>query len=96
MIRGNTVGSLALRANWNQEDPRMADYIIGKETVHEAMAAAQQHSANLENPHGVTLQQLGAAAEDHSHTAAEVGAVTEAQVLEIVQNQLGVIEHGTY
>ena len=96
MIRGNTVGSLAQRANWNQEDPRMADYIIGRETVNAAMAQAQQHSADRENPHAVTCQQLGAAVENHSHTAAQVGAVTEAQVREIVNDQLGVIEHGTY
>ena len=33
MIRGNTVGSSTPRSNWNQENPRKADYIIGRENV---------------------------------------------------------------
>ena len=32
-IRGNTVGTTMPRANWNQDDPKKADYIIGKESV---------------------------------------------------------------
>lgn len=41
-IRGNTVGNLAPRSNWNQSDPTKADYIIGKEYVDEAIEHAQQ------------------------------------------------------
>ena len=33
MIRGNTVGSTALRANLRQEDPKRVDYILGREDV---------------------------------------------------------------
>ena len=33
MIRGNTVGSTALRANFHQQDPKKADYIMGREDV---------------------------------------------------------------
>lgn len=32
-IKGNTVGNLAPRANWAQEDPDQADFILGKEIV---------------------------------------------------------------
>lgn len=35
---------------------------------------AYDHISRSDNPHGVTYQQVGAAAEDHTHTAAEVGA----------------------
>ena len=47
-----------------------------------AQTAADQHSADKENPHGVT--------------AAQIGAMTEAQVRSIVAEELGVIENGTY
>ena len=100
IIRGNTVGTTALRADWNETNETKSSFISGKAAVDAAIGAARQeaarHSADRENPHAVTCQQLGAAAEIHSHTAAQVGAVTEAQVLQILQNQLGVIENGTY
>ena len=32
-IRGNTVGTTMPRSNWNQNDPKKADYIVGKENV---------------------------------------------------------------
>lgn len=35
---------------------------------------AYDHISNTDNPHNVTIEQIGAAAEDHTHTAAEVGA----------------------
>jgi hypothetical protein len=35
---------------------------------------AYDHISKTNNPHNVTIEQIGAAAEDHTHTAAEVGA----------------------
>ena len=35
---------------------------------------AYDHISKTDNPHNVTIEQIGAAAEDHTHTAAEVGA----------------------
>ena len=100
IIRGNTVGTTMPRANWNQQDAHKADFIRGKETVEAAItaaaAAAQNHAAQKNNPHGITVRQIGAAAENHSHSASQVGAVTEAQVKTMIQEELGVIEHGAY
>jgi len=95
-IRGNAVGAPMPRPNLNQTDPAMGDYIPGREEFSESLAAAQSHAGNRENPHGVTLSQLGAAAAGHSHTAADVGAVTAAQVQTMIGEALGVIENGTY
>lgn len=41
IIRGNTVGTTTPRSNWNQNDPKKVDYIIGKDVVDAAIAAAQ-------------------------------------------------------
>ena len=35
---------------------------------------AYDHISRSDNPHGVTYQQVGAAAEDHTHTPSEIGA----------------------
>ena len=96
IIRGNTVGNLSPRADWGQNDPLQADFIRGREPVTAALEQAAQHRENRENPHGVTAGQIGAAAADHTHTPADVGAVTEQRVMELIQTELGVIEHGTY
>ena len=96
IIRGNLAGALLARPDWNEENEESADFIRGKETVTQALAEAAGHAANKNNPHGVTRSQLGAAAENHSHTPASLGAVTEAQVRAILQEQLGVIENGAY
>lgn len=95
-IRGNAVGATIPRPNLSQTDPAMGDYIKGREEFSAALAAAQVHAQSKENPHGVTLSQLGAAAASHSHTAADVGAVTAAQVQTMIEEALGVIENGTY
>ena len=112
-IRGNTVGTTMPRANWNQTDPKKADYIQGREdllgaindaqttaanaqqttnnakqtadnalsaagdaqqtadnalsaagnaqqTANDALSMAGDHSGNKKNPHGVTVEQIGA------------------------------------
>jgi len=100
IIRGNIAGNLSPRADWSQADPTKADFIRGKETVTAAIAAAQAeaqtHAQSKANPHGVTPAQIGAAAADHSHSAADVGSLTAAQILAMIQTELGVIENGTY
>ena len=47
-----------------------------------AQTCVNDHMADRTNPHGVT--------------AAQIGAMTEAQVRSIVAEELGVIENGTY
>lgn len=96
IIRGNTVGVTTPAANWFQEDPTKADYIRGRDVLAFGMAQVQQHFDSRENPHGVTARQAGAAAQEHTHTADQVGALTEAQVRSIIGEELGVIEHGAY
>lgn len=41
-IRGNTAGTTMPRSDWNQQDPAMADFILGKETVEEAIRQARE------------------------------------------------------
>lgn len=48
IIKGNTVGTTMPRANWDQTDPKKADYIKGKETVENAIKDAQ-NTANAAN-----------------------------------------------
>ena len=48
IIKGNTVGTTTPRSNWNQNDPKKADYIIGKETVDNAIANAQNSADNAQ------------------------------------------------
>lgn len=99
-IWGNTAGFSVPRPDWAQEDPQKADYIRGKELVENAIGEASlqtaRHTARQDNPHGVTISQIGAAAQDHTHTASDVGAVTEQQVRDLIGQALEVIEHGTY
>ena len=47
IIRGNTVGTTMPRANWNQADPKKADYVVGKETVDAAIQKAQEMGAKV-------------------------------------------------
>lgn len=110
IIRGNTVGTTMPRANWNQTDPKKADYVIGKETVDEAIENANNHCQDVENPHGVTAAQVGARPDTWMPTAQEVGArpatwmptaqdvgaVTEDDVTGMINDALGVIENGSY
>lgn len=44
IIYGNVVGNLAPRANWNQEDPTKADYIIGKDIVTQAIEDVEREA----------------------------------------------------
>ena len=78
IIRGNTVGTTTPRSNWNQADPKKADYIIGHEAVDAAIAAAKKtaddHRQEKANPHGVTAEQVGARPSTWMPTASDVGA----------------------
>ena len=58
-IIGNTVGAPNPRPDWNQNDPKKADFIKNKPT--ELLANADAHLKNKANPHGVTYAQVGAA-----------------------------------
>lgn len=96
IVKGNTVGNLSPRADWGQEDPLQADFIRGREQVTAALEQAARHRENKANPHGITAEQIGAAAADHTHAPSAVGAVTEQRVMELIEEKLGVVEHGTY
>lgn len=110
IIKGNTVGTTMPRANWDQTDPKKADYIKGKEAVDESIENLDKHSRSKENPHNVTAEQVGARPDDWMPTAEQVGArpddwmpsaqdvgaVTEGQVASMINNALGVIENGYY
>lgn len=78
IIRGNTVGTPTPRSNWDQTDPKKADYIKGKEAVDAAIQAAQKtaddHRKDKVNPHGVTAEQVGARPNTWMPTASDVGA----------------------
>lgn len=77
-IKGNTVGTTMPRANWNQTDPKKADYVVGKDAVDAAIKKAQDtadnHGKDKVNPHGVTAEQVGARPNTWMPTASDVGA----------------------
>lgn len=61
-IRGNTVGVPNPQADWEQTDPKKADYIKNKPTTADAFGAAPaSHLSDENNPHNVTAEQVGAA-----------------------------------
>lgn len=64
IIKGNTVGTTMPRANWNQNDPKKADYIIGKEIVDKAIEDAQISADNAQT------------AADNAHEAADNAQAT--------------------
>lgn len=66
IIRGNTVGTTTPRSNWNQNDPKKVDYVIGKEAVDAAIAAAQKTANN-----GVTAAGNAQTAADNAQIAAD-------------------------
>lgn len=80
IIRGNTVGTPMPRTNYEQTDPTKADYLKGKEVldqkIEDAQTAANQHSTNKNNPHGVTAAQVGARPDTWMPTAAQIGALS--------------------
>ena len=88
-IRGNIVGVTALQTDLNQTDSGKGDFLRGREAI-------LAHHESRANPHGVTAAQVGARPDTWMPTAEQVGAVTEVQVTELINNALGVIENGTY
>ena len=54
------------------------------------------HELDRKNPHKVTAAQVGARPDTWMPTAAQVGAVTAAEVTTMINNALGVIENGYY
>ena len=74
IIKGNTVGTTMPRANWDQTDPKKADYIKGKEAVDKSIDDLKEHSISKKNPHSVTPEQIGARPLGWTPTADEVGA----------------------
>ena len=72
IIRGNTVGTTTPRSNWNQNDPKKVDYIIGKDAVDAAITAAQKTADNAVTAAGNAHTAAGNAqtAADNAQTAA--------------------------
>lgn len=66
-IKGNTVGTTMPRPDWNQTDPKKADFIRNKDSVN-------NHLTNKNNPHGVTASQVGARPNTWMPSATDVGA----------------------
>ena len=72
-IRGNTVGMPNPQVDWEQTNPKKADYIKNKPNV--ALAPdLHNHITNKANPHAVTAEQVGARADSWMPTPEEVGA----------------------
>ena len=78
IIKGNTVGTTMPRSNWDQIDPKKADYIKGKEAVdaaiQNAQAAANNAQAAANNAQTTADQHSANKNNPHSVTAAQVGA----------------------
>lgn len=56
MILGQFAGGPAVRTDYNQTDPSKADYLVGRENI-----APMSHAEDKNNPHGVTIAEIGAA-----------------------------------
>lgn len=56
MILGQFAGGPAVRTDYNQTNPNKADYLVGRENI-----APMSHAEDKNNPHGVTIAQIGAA-----------------------------------
>lgn len=65
-IRGNTVGTTMPRANWDQEDPKKADYIKGRDKVNKAIEDAQTAADDAQ-----TAADDAQTAADNAKTAAD-------------------------
>lgn len=77
-IRGNTVGTPTPRSDWNQNDPKKADFIKNKPTT--LLTNTEAHLGNKSNPHGVTASQVGATPASHASDKNNPHGVTAAQV----------------
>ena len=66
IIKGNTVGTTMPRANWDQEDPKKADYIKGRDGVNKAIEDAQTAADNAQ-----TAADNAQSAADNAQTAAD-------------------------
>ena len=72
-IKGNTVGTTMPRANWDQEDPKKADYIKGRDKVNKAIADAQTAAdeAQTAADNAQTAADDAQTAADNAQTAAD-------------------------
>ena len=78
IIKGNTVGTPMPRANWEQTDSAKADYIRGKETVEQAIAAAKScaEEAKTAAAEAKTEARIHADSQENPHgvTPSQIGA----------------------
>ena len=91
-IKGITVGTPIPRSDWNQEDPRKADYIKNKPDINgmldsfdERLSDLSEHLQDDKNPHGVTCEQIGAAS---IYKTAHGNAITAMDSIEAPLNGL--------
>ena len=62
----------------NVQEPIALFETVGN--VAESSGNMEEHIANKENPHGVTLKQIGAAAVNHTHPLSELSGITPAGI----------------
>ena len=82
IIKGNTVGTPMPRANWAQCDPAKADYIRGKETVEQAIAAAKSCAEEAKT----AAAEAKTAAGNHADARENPHGVTPSQIGAQVQH----------
>lgn len=106
-IKGNTVGTTMPRTDFNQTNPKKADYLKGREDLLQLIQNAKasgdnaQDSANNAKTAAANAQKAAdnhSSAKENPHgvTPEQIGAVTEAQVNTMINDALGVIENGSY
>lgn len=59
IIRGNTVGTIMPRTNYNQTDSSKSDYLVGKDELDEAISAAFLAAENAATEAGKALPKAG-------------------------------------
>ena len=84
-IKGNTVGTTMPRSNWDQEDPKKADYIKGRDKVNKAIADAKAAADDAQ-----TAADNAQTAADDAQTAADNAQTATDNHASNVENPHGV------
>ena len=78
IIRGNTVGTPTPRTNYEQTDPKKADYLKGRDALDQKIADAKKAGTDAQtaasNAHTAANDHASGKNNPHGVTAAQVGA----------------------
>ena len=70
-IKGNLVGNISPRTNWNQTDSSRADYLVGREKIAESIADAKSAGINAATTAEQNAKNYAQTAETNAKTYAD-------------------------